>query len=156
MTANEIVTGLKCLSGEHIFCMECKYFCSTHYEKCYREVPKDALDLINRQKRNLKVLKNRCDNAKAEIERLSDRNHKCIYLSDDETTEYCVDGPCPKFKTETEIKAEAIKEFVERLKGKACRISVSYKGEIIPERTEYHIGEVEINNLVKEMVGDVG
>ena len=54
------------------------------------------------------------------------------------------------------IKAEAIKEFAERLKEKACRISVSYKGEIIPERTEYHIGEVDIDNLVKEMVGDVG
>ncbi len=40
---------------------------------------------------------------KAEIERLQDRNRKCIYLSDEETTEYCVDGPCPKFKTEAQI-----------------------------------------------------
>ena len=52
-------------------------------------------------------------------------------------------------------RADAIKEFAERVKEKACRISLSYKGEIIPESTEYHIGEVEINNLVKEMVGDV-
>ena len=79
------------------------------------------------------------EKAKAEIWRLSNRNHKCIYLSDDETTEYCVDGPCPKFKTESQIKAEAIKEFAERLKKNEGRRGV-------PIAT--------IDNIVKEMVGD--
>ena len=51
-----------------------------------------------------------------EIGRLADRNHKCIYLSDEETTNYCVDGPCPKFKTEAQIRADAVKEFAEGLK----------------------------------------
>lgn len=50
-----------------------------------------------------------------EIERLNDALiNKCIYLSDDETKEYCVNGPCPNFKTEAEIKAEAIKDFAKR------------------------------------------
>ena len=35
---------------------------------------------------------------KAEIKRLT--SGKCVYLSDDETTEYCVEGPCPKYNTE--------------------------------------------------------
>ena len=91
-----------------------------------------VVDLINRQK--------------AEIKRLT--SGKCVYLSDDEITEYCVEGPCPNYKTEAEIKAEAYKEFAERLKekskqGKGCLGNV------------YHSVDVaEIDNLLKEMVGD--
>ena len=87
--------------------------------------------------------------AREEIERLSDRNHKCIYLSDDETTEYCVDGPCPKFKTESKIKAEAIKEFAEFLKNKATAIHKSIDGNYL-----YEISNNFIDNLVKEMIGE--
>lgn len=50
---------------------------------------------------------------KAEIKGLT--SGKCVYLSDDEDTEYCVEGPCPNYKTEEQIKAEAFKEFAERL-----------------------------------------
>ena len=71
-----------------------------------------------------------------EIGRLADRNHKCIYLSDDETTNYCVDGPCPKFKTEARIRAEAVKEFAEI-------IVADY-----PEMEYY------LNDLVKEFTGE--
>lgn len=81
-----------------------------------------------------------------EIERLSDRNHKCIYLSDEETTEYCVDGPCPKFKTEAQIRAEAIKEFAEK-------IDTHFEGSGIHWLYEASLKQ-RIDNLVKEMVGD--
>ena len=67
--------------------------------ECRHALVKYALDLINRQKADIKSL----------------TSGKCIYLSDDEFTEYCVEGPCPYYKTEAQIKAEAIKEFVERL-----------------------------------------
>lgn len=93
-----------------------------------RFIFEEILDTLNRQN--------------AEIERLADRNHKCIYLSDDETTEFCVDGPCPKFKTEKQIRAEAIKEFAERLKNRASGVRVG----------RYEFVTVEgIDNLVKEM-----
>lgn len=82
--------------------------------------------------------------AKEEIERLSDRNHKCIYLSDDETTEYCVDGPCPKFKTEAQIKSEATKELLDKIEKQA-----------IPNEDDVYWVELDdIYNLVKEMVGE--
>lgn len=61
-----------------------------------------SLDLINRKN--------------AEIERLKSHSGKCIYLSDDETTEFCVEGACNQFKTEGEIRAEAIKEVLGYLK----------------------------------------
>ena len=97
------------------------------------EYQEENLNIINRQK--------------AEIERLQDRNNKCIYLSDDETTEFCVDGACPKYKTEAMIKAEAIKEFAERLKCRSHRFKTAdgIFVDCIP------LGYID--NLVKEMVG---
>lgn len=73
-----------------------------------------------------------------EIGRLADRNHKCIYLSDDETTNYCVDGPCPKFKTEAQIRAETAKEFAEQV------IDLIYEADDINPVTEW-----KIRNLLK-------
>ena len=90
-----------------------------------------------------------------EIGRLADRNHKCIYLSDDETTNYCVDGPCPKFKTEAQIRAEAVKEFAEELKKDISwhRTEMYMNGLKGTPRTHeitYECVEEYIDNLVKE------
>ena len=43
---------------------------------------------------------------------------KCVYEYDGEVTEYCVQGPCPNFKTVEQIKAEAYKEFAKTVKDK--------------------------------------
>lgn len=75
----------------------------------------------------------------AEIEILESHSGKCIYLSDDSVTNYCVEAICPKFKTEKQIKARAIKVFAERLKKElGFGRYTSYK---------------DIDNLVEEMVG---
>lgn len=87
---------------------------------------KSAIDLINR--------------LQAEIERLKECP-KCIYEYDGNTTEYCVQGPCSNFKTVEQIKIEAIKEFAVRLK---CGV---------PQETGV-IRCFDVDNLVKEMVGD--
>ena len=87
---------------------------------------KSALDLINRQK--------------AEIERLKECP-KCIYEYDGNTTEYCIQGPCSNFKIVEQIKYEAYKEFAVRLK---CGV---------PQETGV-IRCSDVDNLVKEMVGD--
>jgi hypothetical protein len=86
----------------------------------------------------VKVIEDEFNLQREEVERLADRSHKCIYLSDDETTEYCVDGPCPKFKTEAQIRAEAVKEFAERVKEKIRTMS-----RIV-------VYDEDIDNLVKE------
>ncbi len=106
------------------------------------ELTAEKLDgAINAQETLQKVLAEKT----AEIERLIDNlNNKCAYLSDDETTEYCVDGPCPKFKTEAQIRTEAIKEFAERLRTQ----SVDAMGFVIPEDV---VCVDDIDNLVKEM-----
>lgn len=83
-----------------------------------------VLDLINRQK--------------SEIERLKECP-KCVYEYDGEVTEYCVQGPCPNFKTVEQIKSEAYKEFAERL----C------EGKVSNDKTV-----IEAKVLLKEMVGE--
>lgn len=99
----------------------------------------DMFDLINRQK--------------AEIERLKECP-KCVYEYDGEITEYCVQGPCSNFKTVEQIKAEAYKEFAERIK-------MSIKANVVETlcndvkgvyNAEYVLDDID--NLLKEMVGE--
>ena len=98
-----------------------------------------VLDLINRQK--------------AEIERLKECP-KCVYEYDGEVTEYCVQGPCSNFKTVEQIKAEAYKEFAERIK-------LSIKANVVETlcndvrgvyKAEYVLDDID--NLLKELVGE--
>lgn len=129
MTDNEIVKALECCCIEHD-CSKCPYTknkgCS-----CINDILKDALDLINRQK--------------AEIKKLT--SGKCIYLSDDETTEYCVEGPCPNYKTEAQIKAEVYKELINLLESRLIsKTKITAFG--------YEIAIIEIKNLLKELVGE--
>ena len=60
-------------------------------------------------------LQERYKEAQAEIERLK-KCPKCVYEYDGEIMEYCVQSPCSNFKTVEQIKAEAVKEFAEKLK----------------------------------------
>lgn len=118
MTDNEIIKALE----NEIRLAE--YVDSDYCDGVDLTLIKSTVDLINCQK--------------SEIERLKECP-KCIYEYDGNTTEYCVQGPCSNFKTVEQIKAEAIKEFAEKLKKRfylcagRCVVNV------------YHI-----DNLVKE------
>lgn len=96
----------------------------------------------------LKCKTEELETAKADIKKLT--SGKCVYLSDEETTEYCVEGPCPNYKTIAQIKAEAYKEFAERLKkalySDSCRLVFD---------SDLDIFECAIDNLLKELVGEV-
>ena len=96
-----------------------------------------VLDLINRQK--------------AEVERLKECP-KCVYEYDGEITEYCIQGPCSNFKTVEQIKAEAYKEFAEKLKR---HVDV---GHLIPHSEGICfsvVGVIKIvDRVLKQMVGD--
>lgn len=114
MTDNEIIKALECC-GVDTSCEGCPYH---DVSLCQDNLCKDALSLINRQK--------------AEIERLQG------LLVEWKKAGY-------KYADSIEnIKAEAIKEFAERLK----REAVTHKnfGELVYVE--------DIDNLVKEMVGE--
>lgn len=107
-------------------------YCSCYPAPCEQQVAKDALSLITRQKEGIEWSKNR--DLQAEVSE----------------------------KLEREIKAEAVKEFAERLKeqdGYNNHVFDDCASILVPE--EYLKGRDEkikevwntIDNLVKEMVG---
>lgn len=107
-------------------------YCSCYPAPCEQQVAKDVLSLINRQKE--------------EIERLKNRDLQVEVLE----------------KLEREIKAEAVKEFADRLKeqdGYNNHVFDDCASILVPK--EYLKGRDEkikevwttIDNLVKEMVG---
>lgn len=142
MNDKDIIKALE-LCCDKMKCNECPY----RDKNCL--FVRDVLNLINRQQAEIERLKaveeaHREHNGqlRREIERLKKHSGKCIYLSDDETTEYCVEAICPKYKTEEDIRAKAITEFVERLKKEICtkRFIFSFK---------------DIDQIAKEMGGGV-
>ena len=95
MTDNEIITALE----NEVKSTE--YVDSDYCDGVDLTLIKSAIDLINR--------------LQAEIERLKECP-KCIYEYDGKTTEYCVQGPCSNFKTVEQVKSDAYKECLEKVK----------------------------------------
>lgn len=130
-TDEEIKSSLEVIATTQN-CNECKIRnCRWGTCNCSQITANAALDLINRQR--------------AEIERLKECP-KCVYEYDGEVTEYCVQGPCPNFKTVEQIKTEAYKEFAARLKS---YLLLNEKGSTISV-----ISFENIDNLLKEMVDE--
>ena len=127
MTDAEIIKALECrASKEDVLCTGCPYE-KYYLLDCQRQSAQDALDLINHQK--------------AEIERLNKEISISQHLLSDAWRNIEIQDKF--YKT---ARAEAIKEFAERL-----------KEDYRPKEPPNHyivIGKYEIDNLVKEMVGE--
>lgn len=117
LTDNEIISGAEhCLNPKYT-CDVCPYTDKGEYAvQCMAVLIKDQLSLINRQK--------------DEIERLREKN-KRLFAENVGITH-----------SSKEIKANAIKEFAERLKASTIEFGAA-KGI-----------QREVDSLVKEMVGD--
>ena len=135
MTDNEIINQWK-HERELAECV-CSYF----VDQVELSLVNETIALINCQK--------------AEIERLKECP-KCIYEYRGEMVEYCIQGPCSKFKTANEIKSEAYKEFAERLQS-ICKeiIEIKWNETVAPVSWSYAYDNFidDINKLLKEMVG---
>lgn len=114
MIDNEIIQALECCKGG--LCCRCPRLSNGRLTgACMRELITDVLDLINRQQ--------------AEIERLNN------------SAKQWEDTAKDLFISRENIKAEAIKEFVEKLKEDL-------------KSNNYIMSFDRIDNLVKEMVGE--
>ena len=143
MTYNEIIKTLECLCGVGDSCAECAYHKKYRFAECRKQVAKDALDLITRQQTENKRLEKevnlvsiqfqdlqeRYEEAQTEIEMLKIENQAFLAAANSYKLHY------------NEAITEAIKEFAVRLK---CGV---------PQETGV-IRCSDIDNLVKEMVGD--
>lgn len=132
ITDEEIIKGLECCIA-----FDCRH-CPLG-SKCSSSPPsysafKCALGLINRQK--------------AEIERLK-KCPKCVYEYDGEVVEYCVQSPCSNFKTVEQVKAEACKNFSQKLI-KSSRLIAYANGFDIKAVVDVE----KIVKILKETVGE--
>lgn len=111
MTDNEIIKALECCTTSN--CGECPIFNNKEIRKvpgrCVVTLEKNALDLINRQK--------------AENERLQKEN-EILSANADNAFQEGLNENRELFKEEVEkgIRAEAVKEFAERLKKELYKI----------------------------------
>lgn len=111
----------------------------------------EALEIINRKNKEIETLEKRLEAV---------QGAKCAYSYDGETIEYCVHSPCPICKTADQIKAEAVKEFAERLKDEGKKNIDKYtpKGCDLYFENGTLCGYVAmketIDNLVKEMTAE--
>lgn len=137
ITDKEIIKALRCCSEPCAECNECPlYYTGGVY--CYTfEIQKHALDLINRQK--------------AEIEKLKIENEILSSNADNAFQEGL--NECRElFKPD--IKAEAYKEFAEKLQS-LCKeiIANKWNEKVAPVSWSYAYDNFidDINNLLKEM-----
>lgn len=131
-TDEEIVKALECCLCDDSECLQCqkKELCKINCD----ELATKTIDLINRQK--------------SEIERLKECP-KCVYEYDGEVMEYCVQSPCSNFKTVEQVKAEACKNFSQKLI-KSSRLIAYANGFDIKAVVDVE----EIVKILKETVGE--
>lgn len=130
MTDNEIIKALECCSnGKGNMCSKCPKY-SGDNDFCQEELHRLALDLITCQAEDLY-------HALAANERLKGE----LSVANNDLVEVCFG----KHKTAQEIKAEAVREFAERLK------KHSYFDDGDQRKV---VAEAIIDHYLKEMVGD--
>ena len=130
MTDKEIIKALGCC---HITCgcSECAYVDCP--EDCVETMKLDALNLINRQKAEIERLR----------EELASKGLKYSLLEREKAED--ISGFIDDLKL---ARAEAIKEFAERLKKEKYSVCAGHG------MSECVVSVYDINNLVKEMVGE--
>lgn len=148
MADEQIIKALKCLTKDNASCddrLHCYFmFKEPSCFNCYHEIAKNALDLINRQKAEIDVLYKICKKSDEEISELNSE------LAKRQSLEESFSKTMKQFdkrlaKTVRLERAEAIKEFAERLKAtypsredERCTLDMCYSLDVI-------------DNLVEEM-----
>lgn len=123
MTDNEIIKTLECLCGGGDSCTECAYHKKYRFGECKKQVAKDAIDLINRQQKEIE----RLDKVLNGRDQLVNALNKCY----------------------KQAKSEAIKEFWGKLKKHSRKMQSSdFSGEFWDRAVLVEDGD----NLLKEMV----
>ena len=138
---------MECCTEDIANCDECPYddYCSIHSQE--HNVLKDTLDLINRLQAENEQLKSDIsvsrdaymsmkDRYEYEKEKVENAKQKCIDIA----------------KALKTAKAEAYKECIEKVKEKSKKSEVVCSGALVT--TSYLISAKNLDNLLKEMVGE--
>ena len=138
MTDEQIIKAFEICMGNGL-CKECPY---SKEIACIRRREKDAVDLMKRQRADGRVMRDEISKLQTKIESLEDvARSRGIEIS-----ELTYDLELLK-QEKSVVKAEAIKEFAERLKKKKAQI-------YFDDGSQRVIYLCEIDNLSREMVGE--
>lgn len=121
MDEKKIIQALECCANGHCAC--CPYFRYIN-GTCREQLASDALELVKKQREEINELTGKHWNEAGQIARYSDELNQFADIG----------------KMYSEIKAEIIKDFAEKLKSKICFIRGT-------------VDRYDIDNLVKEMTG---
>jgi hypothetical protein len=141
MTDNEIIKALECcykVKGyRHIpICQECPL----KESRCAIELPKNALALINRQKAEIERLEREIEDLESTQEISPEAKHFV-----DTKADKVISLMNELIKSQDQIKADAVKEFAERMK--------AIRRKMYPCYVSVDLFEGVIDNLVKEFTG---
>ena len=126
MTDNEIIKALECCkTGDD--CKGCPYYVNELYN-CGEHFNEDVLDLINRQKAEIDMWKSSAE--------LWEGDAKALFISREN------------------IKAEAVKECIEKIKTRSSSCVATKDGIVIASSRTYTVSEVDLYEIEKEMVGE--
>lgn len=154
LTDEDVVEGLeRCISTTKAkACEGCPFNKQNLCNNDQWALEKYALNLIKCQKAEndsakakIEICAKVIERQDAEIKRVKECP-KRVYEYDGEVTEYCVQGFCPNFKTVEQIKAEAYKEFAERIR-ECCNSNDDLPADAWLSVT------TDIACVLKEMVG---
>lgn len=137
MTDNEIIKAFECLCWHHSKCRECPYSPRYEFPLCQRQIAKDALDLINRQKAEI-------DSAKAKIEICAEvikRQDAEIERLKNRISEY------KAYTAELQNKIVKLKDYNENL----LAANTGLSNEVLESKAKF---DDFITNLLKELVGE--
>lgn len=146
MTDNEIIKAWECCNklnhnewsaNQKICKEECPYKANCYDEENNINMTTDAIDLINRQKAEIE-----------ELTKLLRSRHRVIEL---------LEGRI--ISLPDEVRAEAIKDFAERLNKEAEKVCIDQDGDFVEADNEIYDTVADwcketSDNLVKEMVGE--
>jgi hypothetical protein len=144
-TDEEVIRALECcVNGTSEACLKCTFGLTPPYPVCKTMVEKYALDLINRQRAEIKALE--MDNAQLQSDIINANQNsdhiKGLWEAEREKVEKAKQKVVNACKMLKNARAEAIKEFAERLE------TALLVGGIYPV-----IVKNTIHSLVKEMTG---
>ena len=143
LTDNEIKKALGVCCTK-IPCKECIYM--GNKELCVAENTTAVLDLINRLQAENEELKREIE----DLESVQEISPEAKYLVDTKADKV-ISLLTEINKSQEQIKAEAYKECIEKVKEKSAKYNWVSSGALL--RTEYTIGENTLDNLLKEMEG---
>jgi hypothetical protein len=138
---NDIIKALELVPHCNVYSGECKKCPYRWVDDCATKFPKDALDLINRQKAEIERLKERCSKCGEKTtktilhlqETLAERNAEI-----EEQDQAIINA----LKRMGQIRAEAITEFAERL----CEGRVSNDPVVIAVKVELEMMKEGVKN----------